>query len=100
MSPQANAAAKAAQFVAKLNEVILFPLIALLSGVAFLFFVIGCVQYIMGADNPTAREKGVKNITYGIIGLVVMMSAWGILSIAAATFGLTDQLACAGDDAG
>ena len=76
-------------FVASLNQVILFPLIALMMGVASLLFLWGCAQYVMGANNPSAREQGVKHITYGIIGLVVMVSAWAILSLAAATFGLS-----------
>ncbi len=81
--------AAARTFVGKLNDVILFPLIGLLMGVALLMFVIGAAEYVMGADNPTAREKGVKHITYGIIGMVVMVSAWAILGLAVGTFGLT-----------
>jgi TRAP-type C4-dicarboxylate transport system permease small subunit len=89
MSPGEEAARN---FVATLNDVILFPLIALLMGVAFLVFIWGCFEYIQGANNVTAREQGVKHITYGIIGLVIMISAWAILSLAAATFGLDDDL--------
>ncbi len=100
MSPQESAANKAAEFVSKINEIILFPLITLLSGVALLVFIIGCAQYIMNADNSSGREQGVKHITYGIIGLVIMMSAWAILSLVAGTFGLTEQLDCAGDAEG
>lgn len=100
MSPQDSAAAKAAEFVGKVNEIILFPLIALLSGVALLVFIIGCAQYVMGADNSSSREQGVKHIMYGFIGLVVMMSAWAILAVVSATFGLSDQLECAGDPEG
>ena len=82
----------ARNFVATLNDVILFPLIGLLTAVAFFVFIWGCFDYIRGANNPSAREQGVKHITYGIIGLVVMISAWAILNIAAATFGLDDEL--------
>ena len=84
--------AEARQFVATLNSVILIPLIGLLMGVAFLVFLIGCVQYVLGANNPTAREQGVRHITYGIIGMVIMVSAWAILSLIAGTFGLDDDL--------
>ncbi len=98
--PQATAASKAAEFVAKLNEVILFPLITLLSGVALLVFIIGCTQYLMNANNSSGREQGVKHITYSIIGLVIMMSAWAILSLAAGTFGLNKQLDCASKSGG
>lgn len=83
-----DAEAAARSFVATLNEVILYPLIALLMGIAFLVFIWGCFEYIRGANNVSAREAGVKHITYGIIGLVVMVSAWAILTLVADTFGV------------
>lgn len=88
-------AAEAASFVAKFNEVILFPIIALLIGVALLVFMYGSFQYIANANNPTGREAGQKHIMWSIIGLFVMLSAYAILSLAANTLGLGDQLDCA-----
>ena len=95
VSPQAQAAAEASSFVAKFNEVILYPTIALLSAVAFFVFLWGTAEYFFNATNDQARQQGVKHITYGIIGLVVMVSAFAILSIAAATVGLEQNLDCA-----
>jgi heme/copper-type cytochrome/quinol oxidase subunit 2 len=95
MSPQQQASQEAAQFVTRVNDVILFPLIALLSGIAFIFFLYGCAQYIMNASSDQAREEGKKHIMYGLIGLVVMMSAFAILTLAVNTFGLGTQLNCA-----
>lgn len=86
---------QAASFVNRFNDAILFPLIALLAAVAFFVFLLGCAEYIMNSSNGSEREKGVKHITWGIIGLVVMMSAWAILRLATGTFGLSDELECA-----
>lgn len=97
MSPQAQAASEASKFVAKLNTVIIFPFITLLSAIAFLLFIYGCAQYIINAANDKGREEGIKHITWGIIGLVVMVTAWALLSLAAGTFGLGGQLDCAKD---
>ncbi len=96
MTPQEEAMA----FVVKLNDAILFPVIALLSGIALLFFVYGSAEYIINAESDQAREQGKKHITYGVIGLVVMLSAYAILSIATGTFGLTRQQECAVDPTG
>ena len=95
MTPKAAAVAEAATFVADVNRVILFPLIALLSGIALLFFLYGAAEYIMNADSDQGREQGKKHLFYGIIGLVIMLSAYAILNIAAGTFGLSDDLTCA-----
>ena len=97
MTPQQKAVNEASSFVDKLNEVILFPLIALLLGVAFLVFLYGCAEYIFKSGNESARADGVKHITWGIIGLVVMTTAWAILSLATGTLGLGDELECAND---
>jgi TRAP-type C4-dicarboxylate transport system permease small subunit len=96
-TPQQNAATEAAQFVAKFNDIILFPTIALLMGVAFFVFLWGCAQYFFNSANDQARQEGVKNITFGIIGLVVMVSAFAILEIFTGTFDLADELDCAQD---
>lgn len=95
MSPQQQAVNQASSFVDKVNEVILFPFIALLMAVAFLVFLWGCAEYIFKSGNQTARADGIKHITYGIIGLVVMVTAWSLLSLATGTFGLGDELECA-----
>lgn len=97
MNPQQKAVKEASSFVDKVNEVILFPLIALLLGVAFLVFLYGCAEYIFKSGNESARADGVKHITWGIVGLVVMVTAWAILSLATGTFGLSDELECAND---
>lgn len=99
-SPEARAAAEAASFVETFNRVILFPTIALLSAVAFLVFLWGVAEYFFNAANEQARQQGVKHITFGIIGLVIMVSALAILSIAAATIGVDDNLRCAQDPSG
>ncbi len=97
MSPAQKAANTTAGFVEKLNQVILFPLIYLMMSVAFLVFLYGLAEYVFGAANETKREAGRSHMMYGIIGLVVMVSAWGLLSVAAGTFGLSDNLDCTRD---
>lgn len=92
-----RAVSEANSFVDKFNDVILFPLIALLAAVAFFVFLIGCAEYVINAGNSAGREKGIRHITWGIIGLVVMVSAWALLRIAAGTIGLEQELNCAND---
>ena len=97
VTAQQKAAQEAASFVDTFNTVILFPLIALLSAVAFLVFIWGCAQYLINANNDQGRQQGVQHITWGLIGLFIMVAAWAILSLFAATFGLDKQLECADD---
>ena len=84
-------------FVQTFNDVILFPTIGLLSAVALLIFIFGAFQYVVRANDPAARQQGIKHITWGIVGLVVMLSAYTILLLFANTFGLGDDLNAARD---
>ena len=88
MIAHAAAADVAQDFLMKLNEVILYPLITLMMAVALLVFLWGCFEFIMAAGEPDGRQKGKKHILWGIIGMVIMVSAYGILTIAVGTFGL------------
>lgn len=79
----------AKQALAKLENAILFPLMYLMMALAFLYFMWGAYQYVLGAEDEEARSTGKMHMLYGIIGLFVMFSALAILKIAAATFGVT-----------
>jgi len=75
-------------FVGRLNAVILFPLITLLTAIALLVFLWGGFQYVYNAGNETKRAVGKQHMIWGVIGLLVMLSAYSILTIAANTFGI------------
>lgn len=81
-----NATCVAQGFLDKLNTAVFFPLIILLTGVALFMFLWGGFLFVMNAHNPTARERGRKHMIYGVIGLLVMVSAAAILGIAANSF--------------
>ena len=74
--------------LAKIESAILFPLMTLMMAVAFLLFLWGAYEYVLHSDDDGARETGRIHMLYGIIGLLVMVSALAILKIAAGTFGV------------
>jgi len=92
-----TAKATAQGFVDAINTAILFPVIALLMAVAFIVFLYGAFIFVKNANNEAARETGRNSLIYGVIGMLVMLSAFSILSIAANTFGLGTQLDEAGN---
>lgn len=82
----------ARDFVAKFNDVILFPLIYLLTAIASVVFLWGGFKFVSNADNEKERETGKQVMLWGIIGFVVMTAAFALLSIVAGTFGLQNEL--------
>lgn len=82
----ADAKAIVSPFIDKIQGAILYPLISLLLGIALLVFLWGVFGYIKNAEGDEARTTGKKHMLFGIIGLVIMVSALAILKIAAQTF--------------
>ncbi|HBB49759.1 TPA: hypothetical protein DEQ22_02940 [Candidatus Nomurabacteria bacterium] len=69
--------------IAELLNYVLPVLIVL--GVVYLVW--GVVRYMIG-DSEEAKKKGKDGIIFGIIGLVVIVSLWGLVYIVVNTFNL------------
>ena len=88
----AAAEQQASQFVQTLTDVFLRPLVDLLTIVALIVFMYGVFLFVLNGDNEQGRENGKKHMTYGIIGLVIMVSARAIMRLFAESFGVAQDL--------
>lgn len=61
------------------------PLLILLFAVAVVVFVYGVLQMVIHGDDADARAKGKWSIFGGIIGMFIMLSAWGIIYLVSNT---------------
>jgi hypothetical protein len=77
--------------ILKISKFILNPIITLGFIVATIVFFYGIVQFIWGADDDAKRKQGKASIVWGIIGLVVMFSVYGIIHFVLNTFGIPDK---------
>lgn len=71
-----------------LTNSIIMPIIGLIGALAVLFFLWGVMKFIKDADNETKRAEGRQFILYGIIGLFVMVSVYGLVRVLENTFQL------------
>ena len=62
--------------------------IKVLIGAAVVLFLFGVVKYISSGGDEEKRKEGKNLVVYGIIGLFVMVSVWGLVNILAGTFTL------------
>jgi len=62
--------------------------IPLIVSLAIAMFIWGVVQYVINSDEEAKKEKGKQFMIWGIIGLVVMISVWGIVRIVGTTFSI------------
>ncbi len=72
--------AQVAQLILNIKKEIFNPIASLMIAVALLYFLYGVFQYIQGADNEAMRTAGARHIGYGVFGLFIMVSAFGILN--------------------
>ncbi|MBP9748174.1 MAG: hypothetical protein KBD17_00905 [Candidatus Pacebacteria bacterium] len=66
---------------------LLSQLLPLLVSIGVIYFIWGVVRYVI-ADDEEAKQKGRDRIIFGIIGLAVIVSVWGLVGILNETFGV------------
>jgi len=75
--------------VKRVNRVILNPLILFMFFLALAYFIYGVFQFLANADNEDARATGKQHMLWGVIGMFIMMSVFGIMQILLNTLGAT-----------
>ncbi|MDO8590303.1 MAG: hypothetical protein Q7R69_03490 [bacterium] len=75
-------------FLGKINQFILNPLILLAFAIAFLVFFWGVFQFIASQTTDTNRDEGKRKIFWGLFGMFIMISAYGLIHLILGTFGI------------
>lgn len=60
---------------------ILRPLPPVLIGIGVVVFFWGVIKYIRSGANENMAREGTKIMTYGVIGVFVMVSLWGLVAL-------------------
>ncbi|MEI7765240.1 MAG: hypothetical protein WCI93_01495 [bacterium] len=76
------------QFIMKVNQHIINPIILFLFALALLFFLYGIVEFISNQENEEKKTTGKMHMIWGIVGITIMMSVWALLSIILNTIGV------------
>jgi uncharacterized membrane protein YfcA len=64
----------------RINEAILQPIITLLMALAVAYFLFGVMKFVKDQGSEEAQVEGKKHMLWGIIGLFIMVSVYGILN--------------------
>ena len=65
--------------------ILLGNVIPVLVALGIVYFVWGVVQYVI-ASNEEAKKSGKERIVFGIIGLAIVVSLWGLVYVVENTF--------------
>ena len=66
--------------IQKINDAVLQPIVALLMAVAVGYFLFGVMKFVRNQDSEDAQVEGKKHMMWGIIGIAIMVSVYGILN--------------------
>ena len=73
--------------ITSIDIYIINPLILLAFAIAMLVFLWGVFEYIKGAGDVKSRETGRSHILWGVIGIAIMFSVFGIIRMISNTVG-------------
>ncbi len=81
--PQTTDASSILTTIATFMKAIIPVLITL----GIIYFIWGVLSYVLGKSDD-AKKEGRDRMIYGIIGLFVIISIWGLVNILNSTFGI------------
>jgi len=67
--------------VTKIEQAIVYPLIYLVSFIAIVIFLWGLFDFVKNSEDSKKRSEGIQHMIWGVVGLAIMFSVYGILSI-------------------
>jgi hypothetical protein len=81
-------------FLYKVNNLILNPIITLLFALATVYLIYGIVKFLSSdaGDKGSSREEAKKAILWGLVGMVIMFSVFGLIKFVLDTFGITQDV--------
>lgn len=87
--PNTPSSAKFFNLLRQIAFYIISPLVKLMFALGTAFFLWGVIELIVasGSGNEKKMENGKKHIVWGIIGLFVMVSLWGIVWVLSSSLG-------------
>ena len=79
--------AQVGDLIARINAAVINPVVGLIFIIAFVLFLWGAMQYIIRPNAPDARETASRHMLWGVIGMFIMFSVFGIMRLIANTLG-------------
>jgi hypothetical protein len=78
----------ASDIVSRFWTYIISPVILVVFACGFLLFVYGLVEFLWKINQGGENKEGKQHMLWGIIGMLIMVSVYGIISLLSNTFSL------------
>lgn len=80
-------AATVGSILSNINRLIINPFIILLFVVALLMFLWGLAQFIISMQEGEVNNEGKQHMIWGTVGMLIMLSTFGIMNLIIGVFG-------------
>lgn len=67
---------------------LIYPAILVVFAAGFFLFVYGLVEFLWKLNEGGDNKEGKQHMIWGIVGMFIMVSVYGILSLVTNTFGI------------
>jgi hypothetical protein len=72
----------------RLGTEVIQPAAQVIFAAGFLLFLWGLVKFLWNLNDGGENGEGKQHMIWGIVGMVIMVSIWGIIALLDNTFGL------------
>ena len=59
---------------------IVIPIVEFMFVLALFLFLWGVLQFVINVNNPTGKKEGTQHMFWGLVGLAIMVSAFGLIN--------------------
>lgn len=73
-----------------IEKVVINPLIVMVFTIAFVYFMYGVMQFLLNPTSEEVRKSGKSHMLWGLFGMMIMVSAFGIMRLVLNTLGETN----------
>lgn len=91
LAPSVASAQTTVQSIISVISNIIEGVVALLIALAVVYFFWGVAKYILKAGDANARGEAINQMIWGVVGIFVMVSVWGLVRLVQNTFGIQNE---------
>ncbi|PIR82633.1 hypothetical protein COU20_01155 [Candidatus Kaiserbacteria bacterium CG10_big_fil_rev_8_21_14_0_10_59_10] len=73
----------------RITTLIIDPAIAVIFTAGLLLFLWGLIEFLWTLNQGGDRNKGVQHMLWGVVGMLIMVSVYGIVNLVVNTLGIT-----------
>ncbi|HNU95423.1 MAG TPA: hypothetical protein PLZ70_01100 [Candidatus Paceibacterota bacterium] len=83
--PKAEASVES--FINTINKVVINPIIYFLFSLGTILFLFGIIRFFLNPTDETIRKESKNHMVWGLIGMFIMVSVFGIMNLIVKTIG-------------